>query len=95
MLILDLVYTSLAAFKKNFDPTKQLFFPFSNFSIFGIIYSLQNTKSANIKHYCHLKFQCWIISSQHVIIRLGNVLKICLVFRKSEPHYAHKRYAYK
>ena len=28
-------------------------------------------------------------------MRLRNMLKICLVFWKSEPHYAYKRYAYK
>ena len=28
-------------------------------------------------------------------MRLRNVLKICLVFWKSEPQYAYKRYAYK
>ena len=28
-------------------------------------------------------------------MRLKNVLKICLVFGKSEPGYAYKRYAYK
>ena len=28
-------------------------------------------------------------------MRLRNMLKICLVFWKSEPRYAYKRYAYK
>ena len=28
-------------------------------------------------------------------MRLRNMLKICLVFWKSEPEYAYKRYAYK
>ena len=28
-------------------------------------------------------------------MRLRNMLKICLVFWKSEPQYAYKRYAYK
>ena len=28
-------------------------------------------------------------------MRLRNMLKICLVFCKSEPRYAYKRYAYK
>ena len=28
-------------------------------------------------------------------MRLRNMLKICLVFFKSEPQYAYKRYAYK
>ena len=28
-------------------------------------------------------------------MRLRNMLMMCLVFWKSEPHYAHKRYAYK
>ena len=28
-------------------------------------------------------------------MRLRNMLKICLVSWKSEPHYAYKRYAYK
>ena len=28
-------------------------------------------------------------------MRLRNMLKICLVFLKSEPQYAYKRYAYK
>ena len=28
-------------------------------------------------------------------MRLKNMLKICLAFRKSEPQYAYKRYAYK
>ena len=28
-------------------------------------------------------------------MRLGNMLKICLAFWKSEPQYAYKRYAYK
>ena len=28
-------------------------------------------------------------------MRLRNMLKICLVFSKSEPQYAYKRYAYK
>ena len=28
-------------------------------------------------------------------MRLRNILKTCLAFRKSEPQYAYKRYAYK
>ena len=28
-------------------------------------------------------------------MRLRNMLRLCLVFWKSEPHYAYKRYAYK
>ena len=28
-------------------------------------------------------------------MKLRNMLKICLVFLKSEPHYAYKRFAYK
>ena len=33
--------------------------------------------------------------SQYTKIRLRNMLKICLVFWKSGPQYAYKRYAYK
>ena len=33
--------------------------------------------------------------SQYTKMRLRNMLKICLVFWKSEPLYAYKRYAYK
>ena len=28
-------------------------------------------------------------------MRLKNMLRLCLAFWKSEPHYAYKRYAYK
>ena len=28
-------------------------------------------------------------------MRLRNMLRLCLVFWKSEPHYAYKHYAYK
>ena len=33
--------------------------------------------------------------SLYTKMRLRNMLKICLVFCKSEPQYAYKRYAYK
>ena len=37
-----------------------------------------------------------MIARQQAIMWLGNMLKRCFVFRKSEPHYAYyKRYAYR
>ena len=66
---------------------------FQNLSIFGIIYSLQ--KSANFKRYDYLEFGCCIIARQCAIMRLRNMLTICLASWKSEPHYAYKHYAYK
>ena len=37
---------------------------------------------------------CFIIPKQCAPMRLDNMLILCLVFGKSEPNYAYKRYAY-
>ena len=36
-----------------------------------------------------------MIARQNATMRIGNKLKTCLAFGKSEPHYAYKRNAYK
>ena len=52
-------------------------------------------KSNYLKWYGYSKCECCIFTRQYTITKLGNTLKICLVFGESEAHYAYKSYAYK
>ena len=67
----------------------------SKFNVSLVIYSLLKVKSLIILKHGPLKFRCCILARQCTIIGLGNVLKICLVFLKSELNCASKGYAYR
>ena len=96
MLTLEIVYGNFAVVIEDFDPPKQFFAFFSKAQyIWNNLQLRECKKSARFKGYGCLKFGCCIIARHHRKMRLKNMLKICLVFCKSEPRYAYKRYAYK
>ena len=55
------------------------------------ICTIQIAKTTNLSHQLGQSIN---FHSQYTKTRLRNMLKMCLVFLKSEPRYAYKRYAY-
>ena len=71
-------------------PSKTMYFNFvPRFSLLGSFLSHRQFKS-----YGYLKFGCCLITRQYALMRLRNMLQVCLFFGKSEPYYAYQRYLY-
>ena len=87
-----LILVNLTVIIGDFDPQNLIFHFIQNYSVYEIIYSSQN---ANFKSHGYIKFGFCIIARKNAKVRLKIMLKITLVFEKSEPHYAHECYAYK
>ena len=106
MLLLVFASTNVTASMRDLDPQKKFFFTLFKISVYLGFLNSQNAKRHifslyidiyfHLNSYGYLKFGCCIINTrQCVIIRLGNKLRICVVFGKSKPHYSCKLYAYK